>query len=55
MKVMLSLQDGVVECILAYEKSVVFSMAAEIVNVMEVLHRRSWWVCDDAFGTTRRF
>ena len=36
-------------------KSVILTIAAEILNVIEFLPRRSWWVEDDSLGTTRRF
>ena len=54
-KVMLSLQDGAVECILAWGKSDILNMAKEILNVMEVLHHRPRWVWDASLGKTRRF
>ena len=54
-KVMLSLQDGVVVCTLARGKHVILNMAGEILNVIEVLSRRPRWARDDSLGKTRRF
>ena len=46
-KVMLSLQDGVVECTFARGECVILNMATEIIDVIKVWPRRPRWVWDD--------